>query len=191
MTKKAKKPVKILYNSYEKVLKWSRHPKASRYLAGVSFADSSVFPISPIIMIIPMSLAEPQKAFRWAWIATWFSIFGGILGYALGKYAFQPFILPFLQDLGYMEAYQSALNSFATWGYWAVFIGAFMPIPYKVFTIGAGVLGLNLPLFLLSSFGGRGIRFSVIAGLIRFGGPKFEAWFRRYANKRSASIRNS
>jgi membrane protein YqaA with SNARE-associated domain len=183
--------VKFLFNWYERVLVWSRHPKAPLYLGIVSFADASVFPISPVMMIIPMTLANPVKAFRWAWIATLYSILGGCLGYALGRWAFQPLLLPLIQYFGYMDIYQSALNAFGTWGYWALFFAAFVPIPYKFFTIGAGVLSLNLPLFLLSSCAGRGLRFFIIAGLIRFGGPKMEGWFRRYLDKQDASMRNS
>jgi membrane protein YqaA with SNARE-associated domain len=183
--------VKFLFNWYDRVMVWSRHPKAPWYLGAVSFADSSVFPISPVVMIIPMTLSMPLKAFRWAWIATLFSVFGGCVGYALGKWAFQPLLLPLIEQFGYMGVYQSALKAFGTWGYWALFFAAFIPVPYKFFTIGAGVLSLNLPLFLLSSCAGRGLRFSIIAGLIRFGGPKMEGWFRRYLDKQEASMRNN
>ena len=183
--------MKFVFNWYEKVLIWSRHPKAPFYLGLVSFADSSIFPISPVMMIIPMTLAMPLKAFRWAWIATIYSVLGGCAGYALGKWAFKPLLLPLIEYFGYSTVYQSALNSFGTWGYYALFFAAFIPIPFKFFTIGAGVLSLNLPLFLLSSCAGRGLRFSIIAGLIRFGGPKMEGWFRRYLDKQDASMRNS
>lgn len=80
--------MKFLFNWYERVLVWSRHPKAPFYLGAVSFADSSIFPISPVIMIIPMTLANPVKAFRWAWIATFYSILGGVCGVCLGPMGF-------------------------------------------------------------------------------------------------------
>lgn len=180
-----------IFQWYQKVLTWSRHPKAPWYLGFVSFVDASFFPISPAFMLIPMALAAPKKAFYFAFIATLASTLGGVLGYALGMWAFQPLIAPLFEALGYTDTYLQAIRFFEQWGHWAVFFAAFTPIPYKLFTIGAGVMGLNLPLFLLASFGGRGGRFVIMAGLIRFGGPRVENWCRNYLAKHASSMRNN
>lgn len=181
----------FLFRWYEKVLVWSRHPKAPWYLGAVSFTDASFFPVSPTFMLIPMALATPKKAFRFAFIASLASTLGGVLGYALGLWAFQPIISPVIEYFGYTDNYAQVLKFFEQWGHWAVCFGALTPIPYKLFTIGAGVMGLNLPLFLIASFTGRALRFFILAGVIRFGGPKIEAWFRNYLARHASSIRNS
>ncbi len=168
-----------LGNLYNKVLQWSKHPHAPRYLAFVSFVDSSVFPISPVFMLIPMSFALPERAFWFASLTTISSILGGIVGYALGWAAFESLMLPFLNGMGYMDLYQSALQWFQQWGFWAILLACFSPIPYKIFTIGAGVLQLPLGWFLLASSLGRFLRFFLIAGIIRWGGPRMEALVRR------------
>lgn len=169
-----------LLGLYEKVLEWSRHPNAPFYLGFVSFIDSSVFPVSPLFMLIPMSFADPSRAFFYAGITTLSSVAGGAVGYALGLLAFETVVNPFLNWMGYMGAYQSAVQSFQQWGYWAIFLGCFSPfIPYKIFTIGAGVLQLNLGWFLLASSLGRLLRFFIICAMIRWGGPKIEPLLRR------------
>lgn len=165
---------------YEKVLSWSIHPQASRYLILVSFIDASLFPISPLFMFIPMSFAKPERAFFFASITAISSILGGLLGYALGFVAFKSIMQPFLEWMGYMDGYQMALQWFQQWGYWSIVLGSLTPfIPYKIFTIGAGVLQLNLGWFLLASVVGRGLRFFLIAGFIFWGGPKMEPVLRR------------
>lgn len=169
-----------LQNLYNKVLNWSRHPKAPTYLAFVSFVDSSVFPVSPVFMLIPMAFARPEKAFLFATITSISSILGGLMGYILGMMAFEAVMLPFLQWMGYMGLYQSALQWFQQWGFWAILLACFSPIPYKIFTIGAGVLQLPVGLFLVSSGIGRFLRFFLIAIVIRFGGPKMESWIKRF-----------
>ena len=153
------------------------------YLALVSFTDASFFPISPAIMLIPMILAIPHRAFLYALVASGASTLGGIAGYALGFWAFQPLVTPVLNYFGYAETYQQALGFFDKWGTWAVFFAGLTPIPYKLFTIGAGVMELKLMPFLLASFGGRASRFFLMGALLRFGGPKIEGWFRSYLNK--------
>lgn len=165
---------------YDKVLMWSRHPKATRYLGFVSFVDASVFPISPLFMLIPMSYAEPHRAFSFARITTFMSILGGIVGYALGYFASETLVTPFIQWMGYTESYNLAIQWFQVWGFWAILLACFSPvIPYKIFTIGAGVLQFHFGTFLIASIVGRTLRFSIIAALIWWGGPKVEPWLRR------------
>lgn len=172
--------MRFLIKWYDKVLGWSQHPHAVRYLGFLSFIDASLFPISPNFMLIPMAYARPKSAFWFAAICTVASILGGILGYALGLFAFEALINPFLEWMGYMGQYQAALLWFQKWGFWAILLACFSPfIPYKIFTIGAGVLQLNLGLFLMASTLGRALRFYMISAVIRFGGPKIEPYVRQ------------
>jgi membrane protein YqaA with SNARE-associated domain len=165
---------------YDKVLNWSRHPKATRYLAFLSFIDASLFPISPLFMFLPMSFAHPKRAFLFAAITTVASLIGGAVGYALGFFAFEWLGEPFIALMGYQDYYQMALVWFQNWGFLAIIIGCLSPfIPYKIFTIGAGVMQLNFGWFLLASAIGRILRFFLIAAVIRWGGPRVEPYLRK------------
>ncbi len=172
--------IPFLIHWYEKVLKWSTHPKAPYYLGLVSFVDASLFPISPLFMILPMSFAAPHRAFFFASIAIFASFFGGIVGYTLGYFAFEAIVGPFIEFMGYENSYLMAMEWFDEWGFWAILVGCVTPvIPYKIFTIGSGVMQLNFGWFLVASLLGRSIRFLLIATIIRCGGPKFEPFLRR------------
>ncbi len=180
----------FLLKWYDKILTWSKHPKAPFYLGVLSFIDASLCPISPLFMILSMSFAEPQRSFYFALIAIVGSFFGGILGYMIGLLAYEVIVYPFIHLMGYVKYYQMALQWFDAWGYWAIIIGCFMPfMPYKIFTIGAGILQLNFPGFLLVSLIGRAGRFLVIAAIIRWGGPKVEPYLRRMLTQLSESGR--
>ena len=167
---------------YEKVIGWSRHPHAERYLGGISFAESSFFPIPPDVMLIPMCVADRSKAWRFALITTVTSLLGGIAGYAIGYFLFEA-VRPLLVDLGYWDAYLKGRDWFDDWGVWAVLIAGFSPIPYKIFTIAAGVATLNLPAFIIASFVGRGARFFLVAGLVVAGGERMESLIRQYVER--------
>lgn len=166
---------------YDKTLNWARHKHATRYLSFVSFADSSFFPITPLVMLVPMVLAQPEKALRLALQTTLFSALGAILGYCIGYFLFEA-ISPWLQTTHYWNDYLSAKSEVDKWGIWAVLIGGFLPIPYKIFTITAGTLSMALLPFLLVSTLGRGTRFCIVALLLKFGGEKFEVKLREYIN---------
>ena len=134
-------------------------------------------------MLAPMCLANPDKAWRFAWITTITSVLGGLLGYAIGALAFEA-ISPWLQEQPrYWNGYQSALEWFDTWGILAVFIAGFSPIPYKVFTVAAGVLSMALIPFALASIVGRGARFFLVAALMRWGGARMEAQLHKYVDR--------
>ena len=163
---------------YGLMLNWAGHRYASRYLAAVSFAESSFFPIPPDVMLVPMSLARPHNALRYASIATVFSIFGGIFGYALGIFAAH-WLMPLLMSSGYKEHYLLAVSWFQHWGVWVVIIAGFSPIPYKIFTITAGLLYMPLLPFVVASFIGRGGRFFLVAGLLYIAGHKIEPVIRK------------
>ena len=167
---------------YNRVLQWSRHRHAERYLAAMSFAESSFFPIPPDVMLAPMCLADRANAWRFAAYTTVFSVLGGLAGYAIGYLLFEA-VEPWLQTSSYWDAYQTSRRWFDDYGVWAVFVAGFSPIPYKVFTIAAGVAALNLPGFFIASLVGRGARFFLVAGLLVVGGERFEASLSRYVER--------
>lgn len=164
---------------YDKALSWAHHRHAQWYLGGLSFAESSFFPVPPDVMLAPMCLADNKKAWRYALITTLMSTIGGLFGYLIGAWGFT-FIEPLLHQWGYWESFELAQKWFDQWGVWVVFIAGFSPIPYKLFTIAAGVTGMAILPFVMASFIGRGARFFIVAGIIRFGGEKMEHTLRRY-----------
>ncbi len=164
---------------YDKALDWSRHRHAAKYLCALSFSESSFFPIPPDVMLAPMALARPEKAIRFAMLTTIFSVLGGVLGYGIGFFLFDS-ISPWLQETHYWEKYLLAENWFKDWGFWAIFVAGFSPIPYKVFTIAAGALQMFFLPFVLASMIGRGARFFLIAMLLAGGGEKLESKLRQY-----------
>jgi len=164
---------------YDKALTWAKHKHAEKYLCALSFAESSFFPIPPDVMLAPMALAQPSKAFRLALLTTLFSVLGGMLGYGIGFFMFDA-IAPWLQESHYWQKYLLAESWFKDWGFWAIFIAGFSPIPYKVFTIAAGALQMMFIPFVLASIVGRGARFFLVAMLIAAGGEKLETKLRQY-----------
>ena len=167
---------------YERVLLWSRHRHAERYLGIMSFAESSFFPIPVDVMLAPMVLAERDRWMRLATIATLFSVLGGLAGYGIGYGLFDS-IEPWLRESHYWDAYQTSRSWFDEYGVLVVFVAGFSPIPYKVFTIAAGVAVLNLPGFLIASLIGRAGRFFLVAGLVRAGGQGFEDGLEKYVER--------
>lgn len=151
---------------YDRVIAWSAHPRAPRILAALSFAESSFFPVPPDVMLGPMCLAQPRRGWSFALNCTLSSVAGGLLGYLIGRLAFE-WLQPWLMGSMYAEAFQRAVQSFETWGFWYILLAGFTPIPYKIFTISAGVVGMPLLPFLAGSAIGRGGRFFLVAGFVR------------------------
>jgi len=166
---------------YDRVLKWSAHKRAPVYLCALSFAESSVFPVPPDVMLAPMSLARPDKAWFFASICTISSVLGGLLGYLLGLLAFG-LIEGWLLQSAWAGAFQRAVDSFEQYGFWYILLAGFTPIPYKVFTISAGVVGMPPLPFLAGSLVGRGGRFFLVAGLIRLGGDTLARGLRKWVD---------
>lgn len=158
---------------YERVMRWSRHRHAEWYLGAMSFAESSFFPIPVDVMLAPMCMARPERSWRFALNASLLSVAGGIAGYGIGYLAFEA-IEPWLRDSHYWGAYGTAREWFDAYGFWTVFVAGFSPIPYKVFTIAAGVAALNFPAFVLASVIGRGARFFLVAAVVRYAGVRYE-----------------
>lgn len=167
---------------YDHVIHWSKHRHALKYLVAISFAESSFFPVPPDVMLAPMALAQPDKAFRFALWTTLSSVLGGLFGYGIGYFLFDS-IDPWLKTTHYWESYQTANAWFNEWGFWAVFVAGFSPIPYKVFTIAAGALNMVLAPFLLASMIGRGGRFFLVALLLAAGGEKLEVKLRNQMDR--------
>lgn len=165
----------------------SAHPRAEGILAVLSFAESSFFPVPPDVMLAPMCLARPARAWRYALVTTVTSLLGGIAGYGIGYFLFDS-IEPWLRTTDYWDAYRTGQAWFDEWGVWAVFLAGFSPIPYKIFTIAAGVAVLNLPGFVIASLVGRGARFFMVAGLVRAGGPRMAAFLPRYVERIGWSV---
>lgn len=174
--------MKLFRPLYDRVLTWSRHPHAERYLGVMSFAESSFFPIPVDVMLAPMVLADRSKWVRLAFIATVFSVLGGLGGYLIGWGMFEA-IRPWLSASHYWDAYLTARQWFDNYGVWVVFVAGFSPIPYKVFTIAAGVAVLNFPAFVLASIIGRGARFFLVAGVVKYAGVRLEATLLRYIER--------
>jgi membrane protein YqaA with SNARE-associated domain len=172
--------LKLFTTLYDACLKWAKHRHAEKYLAGLSCAESTFFPVPPDVMLAPMVLGQPDKAWRFAWITTIASVLGGIIGYALGYYAFDSFINPLIEQWGYADKLAKAEIWFADYGVWVVFIAGFSPIPYKVFTISAGALAMAFFPFIVASSIGRGARFFLVATLMKYGGPPMEANLKQF-----------
>ncbi len=166
---------------YARAMQWARHPHAPWYLGGLSFAESSFFPVPPDVMLAPMSLARPNKAWQFAALTTAASVLGGILGYLIGMFAFD-LIEPWLLTSRYHAKFIQATEWFDRWGFWAVLLAGFSPIPYKVFTITAGVVGMLFAPFVLASAIGRGTRFFLVAGLMAWGGKSMEDRLHRWVD---------
>lgn len=164
---------------YDKTLELAKKPMAERWLGVLSFAESTFFPIPPDVMLAPMVLSQRDRAWRLATITTITSVLGGLVGYAIGMFAFEA-VEPWLQRSGYDDDFALAMARFRDWGFWFILLAGFTPIPFKVFTITAGVFGMNLPAFVLGSLIGRGARFFLVAALIRAGGEHAAAHLRRW-----------
>lgn len=158
-----------------------KHMKA--WLFGISFAESSFFPIPPdVLLIAVLTTQERVRAFWYAGLTTLGSVLGGVLGYALGFFFFQT-IGVWLVSTYHLEGYMATVQTlFAANAFWAIFTAAFTPIPYKIFTISAGLFAINLPVFILASILGRGMRFFAVAGVMKYFSEPAIRLFYKYFN---------
>ena len=157
---------------YDRVIGLSDHPNALWALAIVSFVESSFFPIPPDVLMIPMVLAAPRRAWLIATVAMVSSVLGGLAGYAIGALAFETLGRPILESMGKADAMAEFGARFNDFGFWAVLTAGVTPFPYKVITIMSGWTGMPLATFVATSILARGIRFFLVAGLLKaFGAP--------------------
>ena len=174
--------MKLFSALYDRAMQWAGHRRAPWYLAALGFAEASFFPIPPDVMLAPMALARPGAAWRYALLTTAASTCGGIFGYLIGEFALRV-VKPWLTLVGYWPYYLRAEDWFRQWGVWAILLAAFSPIPYKVFTIAAGAASMPFVPFVLASAIGRGSRFFLVAGLMRWGGEPMERILRDYIDR--------
>ncbi len=164
---------------YDRVLALSAHRRAPAWLAGVSFAESSFFPIPPDAMLIPMCIARPDRAYRYALICTIASVIGGILGYAIGYFLFEALAEPVLRAYGHADALARFQGWYEKWGALVILIKGLTPIPYKIVTIASGAAMFSFPVFLAASIVTRGARFFLLAFLLRRFGPPIRDFIER------------
>ena len=157
---------------YDWTICLAAHPRALWALAIIAFIESSVFPIPPDALLIPMILARPHKAWLYAGVATVFSVLGGLLGYVIGAFAFEQLGKPILEALNKSDAVIEFSVRFNDLGFWTVLTAGITPFPFKVITIMSGATGMPLNVFAPTAIIARGLRFFVVAALLRvFGAP--------------------
>lgn len=164
---------------YDWVMRLAAHRHASIALFVVAFAESSFFPIPPHVMLIPMTLADRSKAWRYALIATVASVLGGIAGYFIGYGLFDTLGKPLLEFYGNAEKFNEFAGRYNEYGAWIVFFAGVTPFPYKVITIASGVTALNFMVFMAASIAARGLVFFVICGLLYFFGQPIRTFIER------------
>jgi membrane protein YqaA with SNARE-associated domain len=169
----------IFKGLYEWCMRCAAHRHAERYLAGVSIIESIFFPVPTALMVAPMAVARPERAVRIALIATVTSVLGGLFGYALGYYAIAA-VEPVIESAGYWEKYMVAQDWFNRWGFWAVVVAGFSPIPFKMFTISAGALSMAIAPFMLAALIGRAGHFFLVSLSMAWAGPRLEPVVRKY-----------
>lgn len=178
--------MKLFGPLYERTLFWARHPRAPALLTGLSFAEAVVFPVPPEVMLAPMALSQPRRAFWFSTLSLLGSLVGAVLGYALGHYAYE-LVKPLFTALGWIDridaqvTYLREVAAQSPWkAFWILVIAGFTPIPLKIFTWAAGIVGVPLLPFLASMAVGRGKRVYLLALAIRLGGERAETALRRY-----------
>ena len=170
----------IFESIYTTVMRFSRRREAPYYLALLSFVESFILPFPPPdVMWAPMALARPSRAMHLAALTLLFSVLGGVVGYMIGAFLFD-IAEAYIISWGYQARFEKVTDWFADWGFWAVLVAGFSPVPYKIFTIAAGALNLALIPFVLASIIGRGARFFLVAWCLARFGPAIEPKLMRY-----------
>lgn len=177
----------IWRRTYDAMIAAAGHKHAEPILGITSIAESSFFPIPVDVMLAPMVMARPERTVRLALLTTICSVIGGVFGFFIGAFLIES-VTPILKDLNYWDAYETASSWFVQYGVIAVFIAGFTPVPYKVFTIAAGAGGMALLPFIAASTVGRGMRFFLVALLVRWAGPKMEDRLLQYADRIGWSV---
>jgi membrane protein YqaA with SNARE-associated domain len=172
----------MLRRTYDWVLGWADHRYGGLALLLLAFAESSVFPIPPDVLLMALALGKPDAAFRFALICSVGSVAGGLAGYLIGWLLMDGLGRPIIELYNAQAAYAEVEQRFVAHGGWAVAIAGFTPIPYKVFTIAAGATQLSLSSFVLASVVSRSARFFLISGLIYYYGPTIKVFIDKYFN---------
>ena len=169
----------MLRRLYGRVMALAGSPNAAWWLALIAFAESSFFPIPPDALLVPMALARPRAAWRFAAICTAASVIGGALGYLIGFAVFDQVAQPILRLYGYGDAYAAFQAKFQEYGLWIILIKGLTPIPYKIVTIAAGAARFDFAAFMAASLLTRGLRFFIVATLLHFFGDSVRDFIER------------
>lgn len=169
----------MLRRLYNWTMSFAARPNARWALAGVSFAESSFFPIPPDVLLIPMVLANRRKAWEIAAICTIASVVGGVFGYAIGAFLYDTVGVWVVNLYNLQDKIETFRRYYAEWGVWIIVLAGFTPIPYKVFTIASGLAAYDFGLFVLLSAIGRGGRFFLVAGLLYYFGEPIRSFIER------------
>jgi membrane protein YqaA with SNARE-associated domain len=169
----------MLARIYARALALAASPHAMWVLAAISFAESSFFPIPPDILLIPMILAQPRRAWVIATVCTVSSVLGGFVGYAIGYFLFDTIGRPVLEFYHAMDRYEALKAAFAQWGAWIIILKGLTPIPFKLVTIASGVAQFDLLAFALASVVSRSIRFFLLAALLWWFGDSVREFIER------------
>ena len=171
---------KATYTFYNWMVKKAAHPYATWYLFAISFTESSFSPIPPDPLMVPMILINKSRAWWLAFVTSAASALGGILGYAIGYYLFEEYGMRILQFYSLTEAFSNFKSSFETWGFWAIIIKAFTPIPFKLVTIACGVLKFDFTMFMIATAISRSLRFFIEAAVLWKYGPQMQELLERH-----------
>ncbi len=174
--------MKILQNMLDRLWEISARKGAERVLMAVSFCEAIFFPVPPDLLLLPMGLAARDRVFRLAWICLVFSLAGGVIGYGIGYYFMETIGSPIIRFYGLEHQYLQIQQWYDTYSAWAVSIAGLTPIPYKLCTLTAGAFKVNWPVFIIASALSRGLRFFVIAALIRYFGESARIFLERRFN---------
>lgn len=167
---------------YDWVMGWSESPYAVPALFLIAFAESSFFPIPPDVLLMALAISAPRRAIFYALVCTAGSVLGGVAGYAIGFHAFEIAGRPIIEAYGVTDKFDLVGQQYQDNAFAAIAIAGFTPIPYKVFTIAAGVFKIGVPTLVAASVVGRAGRFLLVGGLIRMFGPSIKAFIDRYFN---------
>lgn len=181
-------PMEWIRFLYDWVLHWAATPYGVPALAIIAFAESSFFPVPPDVLLLALCLGAPTRSFYFAVVCSISSVVGGIGGYLIGMFLWGQVHEFFFAYVFREEVFLRVQEIYRTYDFWAVFAAGFTPIPYKVFTIAAGVFDLDFPRFVLASVLSRSARFFLVAGLIWKFGPPIKEFIDRYFNLLSVAF---
>jgi len=172
----------VVRRLYDWVLHWAETPYGTPALGVLAFAESSFFPVPPDVLLIALAVSKPKRSFRYATVCSAASVVGGFFGYLIGFALMQAVGIPLLKAYGYLDQFNELSAKFEAYQFWGVLLAALTPIPYKVFTIAAGSVHMDLLFFAVASLIGRSARFFAVAALIRCFGPPVKRLIERYFN---------
>jgi membrane protein YqaA with SNARE-associated domain len=171
--------LKIFEPMYARAIEWAKHKHAQTILFFLSFVEAIFFPVMPELMLGPMCLAKPKQGFRFATISLLGSMLGMFVGYAIGHFALD-LAMPFIEKMGYADKFEGIKQQAISNGFWLLLIAGFTPVPFKIFTLASGAVGMPLLPFFFGALIGRGKRVYLVAAAIFWGGEAAEAKLRKH-----------